>query len=58
MQETYNDCPICLCKLEKTNIIIPKCNHTICIDCFIGNLCSNVHTGNKCSICRANIVVI
>jgi len=57
-QKHENDCPICLCKLEKTNIIIPKCKHTICIDCFIGNICSNVHTGNKCSICREKIFVI
>lgn len=55
--DTYDDCPICLCKLANTNIVIPKCNHKICIRCFTNNLRSNSYTGNLCSICRETIVI-
>lgn len=54
--EPENECPICLCKLEKTNVVIPNCNHILCINCFIQNLCSNSFSGHKCSLCRENII--
>jgi len=50
-----DECPICLCDLECTNIVIPSCNHIVCIGCFTNNLLKNVNTGNKCSICRQPI---
>lgn len=54
--EPENECPICLCKLEKTNVVIPNCNHILCINCFIQNLCTNSFSGHKCSLCRENII--
>ena len=49
-------CPICICDINDTNIIIPSCGHKTCIGCFISNLTQNKHTGNLCSICRTTIV--
>ena len=49
-------CPICICEINNTNIIIPSCGHKTCIRCFVSNLCQNFHTGNLCSICRTTIV--
>jgi hypothetical protein len=54
--ETDHECPICLCDLERTNIVIPRCKHTICIGCYTRNIILNTHTGNKCSICRECII--
>ena len=49
-------CPICICEINNTNIMIPSCVHKTCIRCFVSNLCQNFHTGNLCSVCRATIV--
>lgn len=49
-------CPICICDINDTNIIIPSCGHKTCIGCFVSNLTYNKHTGNLCSVCRTTIV--
>lgn len=49
-------CPICICEINNTNIIIPHCGHKTCIGCFVSNLAQNKHTGNLCSVCRATII--
>jgi len=49
-------CPICICEINDTNIIIPSCGHKTCIGCFVSNLTQNKHTGHLCSICRTTIV--
>ena len=49
-------CPICICDINDTNIIIPSCGHKTCIHCFVSNLTHNKHTGHLCSVCRTTIV--
>ena len=49
-------CPICICDINDTNIIIPSCGHKTCIGCFVSNLTHNKHTGHLCSVCRTTIV--
>ena len=49
-------CPICICDINDTNIMIPSCGHKTCIGCFVSNLTQNKHTGNLCSVCRTTIV--
>ena len=49
-------CPICICEINNTNIIIPSCGHKTCIGCFVSNLSQNKYTGNLCSICRTAII--
>ena len=58
-QQLFDDietCPICINKLNETNVIIPNCGHKTCIKCFVDNLHLNKHSGNLCSICRTSIV--
>jgi len=49
-------CPICICHINDTNIIVPSCGHKTCISCFVSNLSYNKHTGNLCSVCRSSII--
>lgn len=56
MQNSSDSCPICLCEITDTNIVIPSCGHKTCIRCFTINLSQNKHTGNLCSICRSPII--
>lgn len=49
-------CPICICEINNTNIIVPSCGHKTCIGCFVSNLAHNKHTGHLCSICRTAII--
>jgi hypothetical protein len=56
IDNSHEICPICICDINNTNIIIPSCGHKTCIGCFVSNLTHNKHTGNLCSICRTSIV--
>jgi hypothetical protein len=56
VDNSHETCPICICQINDTNIIIPSCGHKTCIGCFVSNLAHNKHTGNLCSICRNSIV--
>jgi hypothetical protein len=56
IQDTCETCPICICEITDTNVMIPSCGHKTCIRCFTSNLIQNKHTGNLCSICRSVIV--
>lgn len=56
IKPTTETCPICICEINNTNIIIPSCGHKTCIGCFVSNLSQNKHTGHLCSICRTTIV--
>jgi hypothetical protein len=56
INHSTDTCPICICEINNTNIIIPSCGHKTCIGCFVSNLSHNKHTGHLCSICRIPIV--
>uniref|UniRef100_A0A6C0AWS7 RING-type domain-containing protein n=1 Tax=viral metagenome TaxID=1070528 RepID=A0A6C0AWS7_9ZZZZ len=56
VDNSHETCPICICEINDTNIIIPSCGHKTCIGCFVSNLSYNKHTGNLCSICRTSII--
>lgn len=45
------ECPICL--NHCVDYVRPKCNHKICINCFVRN--NNTIYGNKCCMCRKKI---
>ena len=47
-----NDCPICMDKLQVTNISVTKCGHSFCLQCIIKHSKSG---DNRCPLCRANI---
>lgn len=47
-----NECPICMDKLEETNISVTKCGHSFCLQCIIKHSKSG---DNRCPLCRANI---
>ena len=44
-------CPICMEKLENTNLTITKCGHKFCHTCLDSYSCNN----NKCPICRTDM---
>jgi chromosome segregation ATPase len=50
-----NECPICLNDMGKTNYLVPKCGHKLCMHCFVSNV---VYTkrGHICCLCRDIIV--
>ena len=54
--DEQDDCPICLCSFEKTNVFVPKCGHKICGDCFFNNIRTNKQTGTSCPMCRQTTV--
>ena len=56
VDNSLETCPICICHITDTNIIVPSCGHKTCIGCFVSNLSYNKHTGNLCSICRTSII--
>ena len=47
------DCPICMDPFGAQEIIVFKCGHAVCRDCFMGIVNSN----NKCPVCRTPIEV-
>ncbi len=54
--DEQDDCPICMCSFEKTNVFVPKCGHKVCGDCFFTNIRTNKHTGTSCPMCRQTTV--
>lgn len=47
------DCPICMDPFGAQEIIVFKCGHAVCRDCFMGV----IETNNKCPVCRTPIEV-
>lgn len=56
-QETddNNDCPVCLNKLENNNFVVTKCNHKICLSCFMDNY-NKSRNGHLCPLCRTKVI--
>ena len=50
-----DECPICMMEIEK-NYVMPKCGHRVCINCFVENMKRNKMSGEKCSLCRVNLL--
>lgn len=46
-----NDCPICFCVLDESNIKTTSCSHQFCRNCIDEWL----HTKSTCPLCRRNI---
>ena len=51
-----NDCSICLEKLEKNLITLPKCGHTLHSMCFCEYVESKRHQDVECPLCRATLI--
>jgi hypothetical protein len=51
-----DECPICMREIEEKNYVMPKCGHRVCINCFVENMKRNKMSGEKCSICRGNLL--
>ena len=51
-----NTCPICMESCEMNNYLVPLCGHKLCLPCFTNNIIKNNRNGNKCSICRMEIL--
>ena len=49
-------CPICLEKLEATNVTVTECGHLFHFKCIIKNIKLNPDNGFKCAICRRNFL--
>ena len=52
IQETIEECPICMDSLCKTNVCVTKCGHKYCSTCFV----RSVMKKNSCPMCREKIV--
>lgn len=52
VQETIEECPICMDSLCKTNVCVIKCGHKYCSTCFV----RSVMQKNSCPMCREKIV--
>lgn len=44
----YIECPVCMNYCN--DYVKPKCNHKICVKCFMEN--NKTQYGNKCCLCR------
>ena len=47
------ECPICMDPFGPQEIIVFKCGHAVCRDCFMGV----IETNKKCPVCRTPIDV-
>jgi hypothetical protein len=56
-QETDNndDCPVCLNKLGNNDFVVTKCNHKICLSCFMDNY-NKSRNGHLCPMCRTKVI--
>lgn len=55
-QETDdNDCPVCLNKLGNNDFVVTKCNHKICLSCFMNNY-NKSRNGHLCPLCRTKVI--
>lgn len=52
VQDTIEDCPICMNTLGKTDVCVTKCGHKYCSSCFV----RSVMTKNACPMCRDKII--
>jgi hypothetical protein len=52
VQDTIEDCPICMNTLGKTDVCVTKCGHKYCSTCFV----RCVMNKNSCPMCRAKII--
>ncbi len=56
MANIVDNCPICLEKVQEVGVVVLKCGHKVCIDCYTPFINSPV--GKKCPICRALLNII
>ena len=52
VQDTIEDCPICMNTLGKTDVCVTKCGHKYCSTCFV----RSVMNKNSCPMCRDKII--
>jgi Zn-dependent metalloprotease len=48
----YIECPVCMNYCN--DYVKPKCNHKICVKCFMEN--NKTQYGNKCCLCRRQYI--
>lgn len=51
-----DSCPVCLEKLESSNVIALNCGHTCCVDCLTHLISPTMN--KKCPCCRGEIDTI
>lgn len=50
-----DDCPLCLNKLGNNDFVLTKCNHKICLSCFMDNY-NKSRNGHLCPLCRNKVI--
>lgn len=50
-----NKCPICYKEIKNNDFILPKCQHKICVSCFVTTLKYKGENNIKCCLCRRSI---
>ena len=50
-----DDCPVCLNKLGNNDFVVTKCNHKICLSCFMDNY-NKSRNGHLCPLCRTKVI--